>query len=527
MPAAILAPMPDTRVLAVVVVAVLLPACLDPQQTAPGVGRSAHEVNAPMRFEPTSAENVQITGTSNNGLVKTSGGTAWNAGAVSKRSFGGHGWVRFSTGESTTGKVLGLSKVSDGNDDETRADIDYGIWLNASGAYSVWENESVATNPQWSYIADDLFYIEVTPTSILYRKGLPTSNPFWTTVITNDEDFFPLQVDTSIRDENATITDVVINADPLVHVAAQDHFLDDEFDLRCGVNDVLSISGSHFLQIEDDTPETEDFTAFGDETVEDIAGRLTQYKNQQSIPAGFEGTIIMDIENPHPMDLHLRSAGEQASIIEGYKRRIVATRRVFQDPDLKIGLYGTLVPDGQGQNPQPPDPPNAYQLAHDALVEAGEEGLFNAVITADGETEAGVDWLMPVLYIRFGCDGEPPEADCDGPFDTIEAYTILGITGSGDIRRSDGSSIPLLPLLGVRVHNKVGHTLFHHVPLRDLGVSTETDPFPGTLRLQMETLDAYGIDDAVLWTGGNTNGVITDAEDNPTTWDINDYTCWM
>lgn len=475
-----------------------------------------------------------------NNLTKT-GSIGWNAGAASWDTISGHGYVSFTTAEKNKGKMLGLSRVSAGDADWGRGDIDYGIVLQDDGKVAIWEGGGIAQANVTTYLANDVFYIEASPTHITYRKGAITNPPLRPpTAITNDGGFFPLQVDTSLYTTGATINSVVINVAPVVHVAAQNHFLDSAVNLRCGVNDVISVGGAHFLQIDTMEPtRPQTIHDFSLTTPQQVETELIQWAGQQNIDRYTSATIIMDIENPHPKDLWGekvgdecvdRSSTEKTEIIDGYKKRIVGARRAF--PNAKLGLYGTLNPQSRG---------NAnlcgYQKRVAALAAAGQQGLFDDIRDppVTGPLFHGLDYLIPVLYIPFGCDGDPP-ALCDSGWPDIDDFTLLGISGSRMLKKQDGvTTLPLLPLLGFWVENNEDNILFDDRLLLDLALSSDLDPFPGSLRLQMDLFKQAvpPVTDVVLWKGGCTDYVVRDGDDTnnncggTSTVNVDDYTCWL
>src|SRR5262245_35964446 len=72
----------------------------------------------------TSAANVSVSG---NSLTKTTGGTAWNAGAASVQVIqAGFGYVEFTATETNTYRACGLSF---GDTDQSDADIDFALEL--------------------------------------------------------------------------------------------------------------------------------------------------------------------------------------------------------------------------------------------------------------------------------------------------------------------------------------------------------------------------------------------------------------
>ncbi len=67
-------------------------------------------------------------------------------------------------------------------------------------------------------------------------------------------------------------------------------------------------------------------------------------------------------------------------------------------------------------------------------------------------------------------------------------------------KTSDGSSLPLLPLLGFRVYN--GNSAFHLELLMNLGVP---DPVGATLGEQISILEDRGVEQFAFWTGKDSN----------------------
>jgi hypothetical protein len=266
------------------------------------------------------------------------------------------------------------------------------------------------------------------------------------------------------------------------HIAVQNTWFTDADVRRYGVrNDVISISGHWFLQ---EGTHGGDFTDFLAKTRTDVEHRLDVFKAAHpEVDPDTDATIVIDIESPHPKNLHTYEDERiRRAIVDAYRVRIAATRAAF--PNAKLALYGTLNPDDRGRSDDP-----TYQDRRDALIEAGREwGLFD-----------DLDYLVPVLYVRFGCDDEA-NGPCDRYWDTLDEYTQLGVDGSTQLRRSDGSSLPLLPLLGFRVNNR--NSFFHRELLMNLRVA---DPLGATLRKQIDIIVGRGVEQFALWTGQDSN----------------------
>jgi hypothetical protein len=185
--------------------------------------------------------------------------------------------------------------------------------------------------------------------------------------------------------------------------------------------------------------------------------------------------LMMDVEVPHPNDLH--DAGDddaRAAIVTAYKTRIAALKAVF--PKAALCMYGTLSPDGRGR------PGNElYQARLNALKIAGTQGLYDQL-----------DYLVPVLYPRFG------PTDPAAVWTSYRAYTELGIDGSRQLLRSDGTSLPVLPITGFRIGNTPANTAHSRQLLLDLPVD---DPLGHTLRVQLGVMAEKGVQHVVFWVG--------------------------
>jgi hypothetical protein len=342
----------------------------------------------------------------------------------------------------------------------------------------------------------------------------------------------------------STSTEVAAVPGISIQVAAQNEFYTQP--LSCGARaaSVVSLGGAAFLQVDDRAGITlDDFLAHSED---DVACRLGQFLANHPGPnsgGGSEGfdsvaspelcggqcptqcrvssetrTIVMDIEKPHLAELHTFGTSWTSplrkKVVNGFKTRVRAARAVF--PSAKLGLYGTLVPDGRGRADDP-----VYVANRDALQKAARyQGLLD-----------GVDYLVPILYVRFGCNDESANQcpACDASWETLSAMTKLGIQGARYIDRT----IPILPLLGFGVNN--GKSCFHRKLHLDLGVE---DPFSATLGKQIGILRASAflaeggpIEEIVLWAGSNTPELPGADPNDPTTpwqnpngWSAKDFT---
>lgn len=274
-----------------------------------------------------------------------------------------------------------------------------------------------------------------------------------------------------------------------IKVSPQNVFYSQE--TYCGeVGGVTAISGHWFLQ---EGTWGSDFQAFLGRTQEEVEARLDTYLTAfPTVDAQTNGTIIIDVEHPHPKNLHMYSPEDQDAIVSAYKVRISATKAKF--PNAKLGLYGTINPDGNGEEDE------AYLARLAALQEAAAEGMFEQL-----------DYMVPVIYPRFGCD---QDGACDRYYDTYDEMTLQGIEGSQAI-----TSLPILPLIHHKVAN--GNSAFQDVFLMDLNVP---DPIGETLGVQLDVFQAEGVSEAAFWVG---NDDLLLYGTNPNNWTVPDYTCAM
>ncbi len=263
--------------------------------------------------------------------------------------------------------------------------------------------------------------------------------------------------------------------DPEILVCAQNEWYTQA--LSCGAtggpDTVITIGGSFFLSV--GARNTPDLDAFLSKSRSQIETRLEVFLNQHpTVSSRTTGVVVMDIERPHPRDFHAYSATTQHRLIDAFTRRAAATRMKF--PNATIGFYGTLVPDGQGRANN-----GTYRARKAALVRAGRRGMFDQV-----------DIVIPVLYPRFG--------PTDASWTTYQAYTRLGITGSRSLRKSDGSRLPVVPLLTYSVAN--GNSRHHEQLLLDLPAR---NPLQATLGAQLDVLAEEHVRRAVFWVGENSD----------------------
>lgn len=169
----------------------------------------------------------------------------------------------------------------------------------------------------------------------------------------------------------------------------------------------------------------DDFLGFSEE---EIASAFTNYVDSHG-PFTDDTVVILDIEHPvHPRELHqfLDSPLLLAEIVDAFRLRIAVARSIL--PANPLALYGVVVPHGQGSEAGFAEPNAGYQAAI-------ELGLYDEL-----------DYIVPVIYHRFG------ETDLNYE-ERLDQMTHQALGASAALTRSDGSGLPLFPLLSLQVFN--------------------------------------------------------------------------
>jgi hypothetical protein len=202
-------------------------------------------------------------------------------------------------------------------------------------------------------------------------------------------------------------------------------------------NTVVTAHGSA-LKAGKNVTESE-FVKVSDDEIAVIRESFENYLDGRSLPHRPTDLIILDMEPAECSPRHIGSfetdSQRQADLIRGYRRRIGAARAVLLDkdmPDIKLGMYQVIVPDGQGRLT------DGFRERMRGYCQAGHTGMYDEL-----------DYLCPVLYQRFGPD-DGTEEEVHG---WIDAATHQGIDSSLKLTRSDGGVIPLCPLLTFWVAN--------------------------------------------------------------------------
>jgi chitinase len=147
---------------------------------------------------------TSMVGVSANGgsLTKTTGAGWGNAGAISSKVLpSGDGYGEFTVTETTTHRMLGLSN---GNTNANWDDIDFAVYLDASGALKVYE-KGVLKGIFATYASGDKLRVSVASGVVTYSKN---GTLFYTSIATPT---YPLLIDTSLFTQGSTLTNTVIS----------------------------------------------------------------------------------------------------------------------------------------------------------------------------------------------------------------------------------------------------------------------------------------------------------------------------
>jgi hypothetical protein len=136
-------------------------------------------------------------------LTKMAGTTWGNAGAISSKvlSAGADGHVEFTVTETTTHRILGLSN---GNTDSNWNDIDFGLYLYASGPVKVYEKGALK-GTFGTFASGDKMRVAVQAGVVTYSRN---GSVFYTSTAGAA---YPLLVDTSLYTMGATLTNTVLS----------------------------------------------------------------------------------------------------------------------------------------------------------------------------------------------------------------------------------------------------------------------------------------------------------------------------
>jgi len=163
-------------------------------QNGVGIGTIAND-DPPAAFQWTHLVGVTANG---NSLTRGSSPAAWNAGAVSRPVLSaGDGYLTFTASETTSYRMIGLGN---GDTDQTFSDLEWAVYLTASGTFMVFES-GVSKTSSAPYVSGDRFQVGVEGGVVKYRRN---GVLFYTSTVPPS---YPLLVDTSLYTPGATITD--------------------------------------------------------------------------------------------------------------------------------------------------------------------------------------------------------------------------------------------------------------------------------------------------------------------------------
>jgi PKD repeat protein len=142
-----------------------------------------------------------VGATADGGTLRKTAAEGWNAGAVSTRALvSGDGYVEFSVTETTTARMVGLSK---GDTDQAFADIDFAIFPSNDALY-VFE-KGISKGNFGAYAVGDRLRVAVEGGVVRYRRN----GVLVYTSLTAPS--YPLLVDTSLWSVNVSIRDAVLS----------------------------------------------------------------------------------------------------------------------------------------------------------------------------------------------------------------------------------------------------------------------------------------------------------------------------
>lgn len=150
---------------------------------------------------------VNVSASANH-LQKTSGSdNAWNAGAVSaQRLYSGDGFVETTLKETNLYRMIGLSTD---DTDQNYTDTGYAFHMSYIGELTARvDGLNVSGSNKPTYVYGDTVRVEISGNNVLYKHN---GVVFHTEAGVIDENSYPLMVDTSLYDLNATLKDVVVS----------------------------------------------------------------------------------------------------------------------------------------------------------------------------------------------------------------------------------------------------------------------------------------------------------------------------
>ena len=274
------------------------------------------------------------------------------------------------------------------------------------------------------------------------------------------------------------------------HLCEQSRYTDDERSLEdAGIkNDSWMLHGYAVVAPNDISEE-----AFFAATEGDVRSKLLAYlADKVELDPETTDYVILDIEHPvHPRTFgsyldpshDLYDPAQFARIIDAFTLRIAVARELF--PNAQLGLFGVTTPHPFG------DATLESQVSRqNGFLAASAAGLYD-----------DLDVLCPVIYQRFG--------PSDTQYHSIDSYTQLGVDSTTLLRRSDGTTPSIMPVMSLAIFN--GGSADHEQPI-----------LAEDLAAQIGVLQDRGYTEWLVWndddTIADTNLLVTDYFDNLLSW---------
>jgi hypothetical protein len=154
-----------------------------------------------LEAEPVTWTNAVGVTVSGNSLTRGGAAAAWNAGAASVQVIrDGYGFVEFTATETNKARGCGLSR---GDTNQDYSDIDYAIFLQATGTVDVFEGASLRGS-FGAYATGDRLRVEIAYGVVRYYRN---GTLLYTSAVAPA---FPLRVDTAMYSPGTTLSDVRI-----------------------------------------------------------------------------------------------------------------------------------------------------------------------------------------------------------------------------------------------------------------------------------------------------------------------------
>jgi hypothetical protein len=144
--------------------------------------------------------NLAVTG-GGNSLNKTISNGNWDGGAFSYNAVYNNGYLEFTSTETNTSRMIGLSNT---NTDNSYSSIRYAIYLLNNGSFSIFET-GINRGSFGSYAASDIFKVSVENNVVKYYRN---GSVFYTSALVPS---YPMYADVSINNVGGTVTNALIS----------------------------------------------------------------------------------------------------------------------------------------------------------------------------------------------------------------------------------------------------------------------------------------------------------------------------